>query len=116
MTESLAKVEQLASELCALPLSELSADEANDRIVGVLGDEDQDIRIAALCMASELLRQRTEAAIKKGEMWPMIERLSNAVGVPDGVSSVTRLLELGLIEPDGAGGYLATARSRPRAV
>jgi hypothetical protein len=110
------RVEALAAELIALPLAELSAAEISLQIAGVLGDADLDIRQAALDLASEIMRKRTAATVRHAEMLQTIERLAHATHCPDGTDAVTWLQGLGLIEPDGAGGYRVTARSSTRAV
>jgi hypothetical protein len=111
--------ERLAAELVALPLAELSPAEASLAIAGVICNATPDDGCAALDRAGEIMRERTAAAVnavKHVESWKLIERLGNATLCPEGTSSVAWLEGLGLIEPDGAGAYVATEKAKLRAV
>ena len=110
------RIEKLAGELIALPLAELPAGEITERIAATLGDADPDVAQAALDLAAELVRQRTADAAKHAETLLTIFRLANATHCPDGTNAVTWLQELGLIEPDGAGGYMVTPQASTRVV
>jgi hypothetical protein len=114
MTDS--RVEALAAELVALPLAEMAAAEINRRIADIIGDADRDFAQAALDLAAAIMKQRTAAAAKYAEMLQTIERLAHATNCPDGTNAVTWLQELGLIEPDGAGGYVLTPKAGLRSV
>jgi hypothetical protein len=109
-------VERLAAELVALPLSGLSAVEANELIVGVLGDADLDIRQAALDLAAELMRKRSAETARKANVLLALSRLANATGCPPGTPIGPWLEGLGLIEPDGVGGYVPTPQASTRLV
>lgn len=114
MTDS--RVEALAAELIALPLAELSASEADEAIAACIGDADQDVAQAALDLAAERVRQRAAAAVRRAETLLMIARLAHATNCPDGTDAVTWVQGLGLIEPDGAGGYVQTPKASVRVV
>jgi hypothetical protein len=110
------QVEQLAAELIALPLAELSAAETDRRITAIIGDADRDVARAALDRAAKVMQERTAAAMRYAEMLAAIERLANATGCPDDADAAQWLLGLGLIEPDGPCGYRLTAAATLRAV
>jgi hypothetical protein len=109
-------VEKLAAELIALPLAELTAAEIAERIAGVLGDADLEIRQGALDRASEIMFQRAAAAVKHAGMLKVVERLARATNCPADANFVEWCLSRGLIERDDAGGYVVTSRAGLRAV
>jgi hypothetical protein len=95
------RVEQLAAELIALPLSELTPAEIDARIATTIGDGDRDVARAALDLAAEIMRKRTAAAVKHAETLTAISRLAAATGCPPDADVAEWLLGLGLIETDG---------------
>jgi len=103
-----------AVELIALPLAELSAAEINARISAVIGGADGDIAQAALARAADIMKQRTAVAVRHAETLTAISRLAAATGCPDDTDVAAWLQGLGLIEPDGAGGYRLAARAALR--
>ena len=110
------RVEQLAAELVALPLAELSPAEVNERISAVIGGADGDIAQAALHRAASIMAERTEKAVRHAEMLQTISRLAAATGCPDDTDVAEFLLGLGLIERDDEGAYRLTAKAALRAV
>ena len=109
-------IEKLAGKLIGLPLAELSPAEINERIAAVIGDADRDVAQAALDRAAEIMRERTAVALWHVETLRTISRLAAATGCPDDADVTEWLLGLGLIEPDGAGGYVVTVRAATRLV
>jgi hypothetical protein len=110
------RVERLAAELIALPLAELSAAEIDERIATTIGDADRDVARAALARAAEVMQRRTAFAVKHAEMLQTISRLAAATNCPADTDVAAWLQELGLIEPDGAGGYVVTPKAGLRVV
>ncbi|HTA99363.1 MAG TPA: hypothetical protein VK804_02720 [Bradyrhizobium sp.] len=111
-----AQVEQLANELCALKFDGLAQAEIDARILAIVGDLVAGTSRAVLDRAAEIMGQRVAAAARQAETLQTIGRLANATQCPDDVDAVTWLEGLGLIEPDGAGGYVLTPQAATRAI
>jgi hypothetical protein len=107
------QVERMAAEVVALPAG-LTVEAYHARIGAILGD-DVTIAMAVMDLAGKIILERTAATARQAETLVAIGRLSRLC--PDGTDDpVQWLLDLGLIENDGAGRYKLTARASLRIV
>jgi len=90
--------------------------EIDAKILDVVGNADRDVAQAALARAAEVMKKRTAFAARHAEMLQTISRLAAATNCPADTDVAEWLQELGLIEPDGVGGFVVTPKANLRSV